>query len=154
MYPSRIIFQSTVKKEINDYDKGYPTLIDGANNAPPEDVGGLPGFYDFLKKYNDPEHTEHEFIKSWAEEQKYREYNEERINEFLKLSGSSATAPAAADPAIPIPKADPNADIPIANAAPIATAITILTIFYSSLSFNLVNFLLDLKGVNSTPSGS
>jgi hypothetical protein len=73
-----------LEKEIDDYDKGYPTLIDGANNAPPEDVGGLPGFYDFLEKYNNPEHPEHEFNKSWANDQNYREYNEERINESLK----------------------------------------------------------------------
>jgi len=76
----KIIFE----KEIEGYEKGYPTLIDGANDAPPEDVGGLPGFYDFLEKYNDPEHPEHEFIKEWAESQKYHEYDKEFINDLLK----------------------------------------------------------------------
>ena len=77
----KIIFE----KEIEGYKKGYPTLIEGANNAPPEDVGGLAGFYDFLEKYNDPDHPEHDFIKEWANDQNYREYDKERINESLKL---------------------------------------------------------------------
>ena len=74
-----------LEKEIDDYDKGYPTLIDGANNAPPEDVGGIPGFYDFLEKYNDTNHPEHEFIKEWADNQNYEEYNKEKINGLLKF---------------------------------------------------------------------
>jgi hypothetical protein len=74
----------SLEKEINDYEKGYPTLIDGANNAPPEDVGGIPGFYDFLEKYNDPDHPEHKFNKEWADNQNYEEYNKEKINELLK----------------------------------------------------------------------
>lgn len=77
----KIIFE----KEIEGYEKGYPTLIDGANDAPPEDVGGLPGFYDFLEKYNDPEHPEHEFNKEWAESQNYHEYDKEFINDLLKF---------------------------------------------------------------------
>jgi hypothetical protein len=31
---------------MDDYYFGYPTLLDGAETAPPEDVGGIPGFYD------------------------------------------------------------------------------------------------------------
>lgn len=31
---------------VEDYYFGFPTLLDGAETAPPEDVGGLYGFYD------------------------------------------------------------------------------------------------------------
>nr|WP_255259599.1 plasmid pRiA4b ORF-3 family protein [Lentibacillus sp. CBA3610] len=34
-------FLITLEKTIEDYHYGYPTLIDGAETAPPEDVGGL-----------------------------------------------------------------------------------------------------------------
>ena len=32
---------------VDDYYFGCPTLLDGAEIAPQEDVGGIPGFYDF-----------------------------------------------------------------------------------------------------------
>ncbi len=70
---------------VDDYYFGYPTLLDGAETAPPEDVGGIPGFYDFLAAYRDEKHSEHEEIKAWAVEQGFREYNLERINDWLKF---------------------------------------------------------------------
>ncbi|WP_205842214.1 IS1096 element passenger TnpR family protein [Natranaerobius trueperi] len=33
----------------------FPTLLDGKETAPPEDVGGVHGFYEFLKSYCDPQ---------------------------------------------------------------------------------------------------
>jgi len=38
----------------------YPRFIDGAGQCPPEDVGGLPGFYNFLEALEDTEHPDHE----------------------------------------------------------------------------------------------
>lgn len=69
---------------MEDYYFGYPALLDGAETAPPEDVGGLPGFYEFIKIYRDPEHPEHQEMKEWAEGQRFKEYNPEWINERLK----------------------------------------------------------------------
>ncbi len=69
---------------IEGYSHGYPQLLDGAGDAPPEDVGGIGGYYRFLKIYNDPEHPEHESMKTWAESQRYKEYNKEFINRSLK----------------------------------------------------------------------
>lgn len=74
----------TLDEVVTDYHYGYPTLIDGAETAPPEDVGGLLGYYEFLKVYNDPKHPEHEETKIWAKEQRYREYNAEFINMKIK----------------------------------------------------------------------
>ncbi len=68
----------------NDYYFGYPTLLDGAETAPPEDVGGIPGFYDFLEVYRDDKHPEHEEMKVWADSQGFKEYDPEWINELLK----------------------------------------------------------------------
>ena len=43
----------------------YPRLIDGARRAPPEDVGGEPGFENFLAAMDDTLHPEHDNIKQW-----------------------------------------------------------------------------------------
>ena len=65
----------TVKLEeiVRDYYFGYPMLIDGEETAPPEDVSGIYGFYEFMKVYGDEKHPEHERIKTWAEECYFRE---------------------------------------------------------------------------------
>ncbi|GJE03657.1 plasmid pRiA4b ORF-3 family protein [Methylobacterium isbiliense] len=38
----------------------YPRYLDGARSAPPEDVGGIPGFELFLEAIADPNHEEHD----------------------------------------------------------------------------------------------
>ena len=43
----------------------YPRFIDGAHRAPPEDVGGQPGFENFLIVMADPKHPEHAGLKRW-----------------------------------------------------------------------------------------
>ncbi len=43
----------------------YPRFIEGANRAPPEDVGGIPGFENFLTIMAKPHHPEHADIKRW-----------------------------------------------------------------------------------------
>jgi hypothetical protein len=43
----------------------YPRFIEGANRAPPEDVGGIPGFENFLNIMAKPKHPEHADIKQW-----------------------------------------------------------------------------------------
>lgn len=40
--------------------------IDGARARPPEDVGGVPGYEDFLTVMSDPEEPEHRDIKRWC----------------------------------------------------------------------------------------
>lgn len=69
---------------VDDYYFGYPTLLDGAETAPPEDVGGIHGFYKFLEVYRNAKHPEHKDTKAWAESLYFREYNPKWINEKLK----------------------------------------------------------------------
>jgi hypothetical protein len=44
----------------------YPQLIDGARSRPPEDVGGPPGYQDFLEAWRDPRHEDHKAMRTWA----------------------------------------------------------------------------------------
>lgn len=69
---------------VDDYYFGYPTLLDGAEIAPPEDVGGLYGFYEFLKIYNDSNHPKNKDIKEWSQSQYFKEYDPDNINNNLK----------------------------------------------------------------------
>lgn len=71
---------------VDDYYFGYPTLLAGQNNAPPEDVGGMHGFYEFLKTYEDENDPNHLNIVGWANEQRYKEYDPENINSRLKFT--------------------------------------------------------------------
>lgn len=43
----------------------YPRCIAGASACPPEDVGGIYGYDDFLKVISDPKHESHAEYKAW-----------------------------------------------------------------------------------------
>jgi hypothetical protein len=43
-----------------------PQCLDGANACPPEDVGGPPGYADFLEAIRGPAHEEHESMLEWC----------------------------------------------------------------------------------------
>ena len=43
----------------------YPAFVDGERRCPPEDVGGVPGFMDFLEAALDPLHVEHNEVVTW-----------------------------------------------------------------------------------------
>ncbi len=46
----------------------YPRYIGGERNAPPEDCGGIPGFYELLEALADPAHPSHADLKEWADD--------------------------------------------------------------------------------------
>ena len=43
-----------------------PLCVAGANACPPEDVGGPPGYEEFLAAINDPAHEEHDAMLEWC----------------------------------------------------------------------------------------
>ena len=43
----------------------YPWVLDGKRRCPPEDVGGMWGYQQFLEASNDPNHPEHDEMKEW-----------------------------------------------------------------------------------------
>jgi len=43
----------------------HPVCLAGANACPPEDCGGIPGYYDLLEAMADPQHERHEEMKEW-----------------------------------------------------------------------------------------
>lgn len=73
-----------LEETVEDYYFGYPTLLEGEGTAPPEDVGGPPGYEEFLKILQDPTHPDYLKTYAWAEEQLYLPIDMEEINEHLK----------------------------------------------------------------------
>ncbi len=43
----------------------YPVCVAGAHACPPEDVGGIPGYENFLQALADPNHPEHDEYLEW-----------------------------------------------------------------------------------------
>lgn len=52
----------------HDPAAAYPVLIAATGRCPPEDVGGFPGYEEFLAAIADPSHERHEEIKEWLPE--------------------------------------------------------------------------------------
>lgn len=61
-----IKFEKWFRKTPTD---GLPLLLDAAGRYPPEDVGGAPGYADYLEAIGDPTHPEHENMCLWGPEQ-------------------------------------------------------------------------------------
>ena len=75
-----------LEEVVDDYHFGFPVLVAGEFTAPPEDVGGPPGFEAFLQAYHDPDHPDHAHLREWAAGQYYKEYDADFINSMLKSS--------------------------------------------------------------------
>jgi hypothetical protein len=52
-----------------EYRKQYPICVDGAEPCPPEDVGGPPGYREFLLALRNPKHPEHGDINAGVKSQ-------------------------------------------------------------------------------------
>ena len=46
----------------------YPIVLSGRGACPPDDVGGIPGYYHFLEAIKDPKHPDHEDMVAWGGE--------------------------------------------------------------------------------------
>jgi len=44
----------------------YPLCLDGKRACPPEDVGGIPGYEEFVEAIKNPKHPEHEEFLQWV----------------------------------------------------------------------------------------
>ena len=73
-----------LEEVVDDYYFGFPTLLDGEGTAPPEDVGGPPGYEAFLEVYNDSTHPDYLSTYAWAESQYYVPLDIVWLNDRLK----------------------------------------------------------------------
>lgn len=63
----------------------YPVCIAGERACPPEDVGSIPGYEDFLEAMGDPDHPEHEDYVEWIGGEFDPEvFDCDQVNELLR----------------------------------------------------------------------
>jgi hypothetical protein len=62
---------------------GKPVCIGGENAGPPEDIGGIPGYYETLKAVKNPRHPDHEGLKEWLGEFDPKAFNIDLVNRIL-----------------------------------------------------------------------
>ncbi|HEX4135389.1 MAG TPA: plasmid pRiA4b ORF-3 family protein [Bryobacteraceae bacterium] len=78
----------------------YPRCVAGERQTPPEDVGGIPGYEDYLEAIADPDHEEHENMLRWRGPFDPEAFSSEEVNSRLWKTFRSArklkspTAPA------------------------------------------------------------
>lgn len=73
-----------VEGMIENYPRNYPVCIAGEGNTPPEDVGGEPGYVEFLEVISDPKHPEYAAMLDWSKMQLYQDFNIDSVNRRLK----------------------------------------------------------------------
>ena len=67
-----------------DENVKYPICIDGELNCPPEDSGGVWGFYDLLKTIKNKKHPQHKEILEWfGGHYDTEHFDKESVNELL-----------------------------------------------------------------------
>ena len=64
-------------------DMTYPRCIAGERRCPPEDVGGIGGYANYLESMADPNHAEHEEMMMWRGPFDPEEFSVERVNQEL-----------------------------------------------------------------------
>ena len=66
-------------------DVNYPRCIAGERACPPEDCGGIGGFYRMLECLSDPHDKEYETWKEWLGDEYDPEYfDKEEVNHILE----------------------------------------------------------------------
>ena len=75
--------QIQIERVIDDYLLGYPQVLEGEGACPPEDVGGIGGYQEFLKAWNNPRHPEHDSVREWGEGMNYQPFDIVNTNELM-----------------------------------------------------------------------
>jgi hypothetical protein len=75
-----VIFEGCLRAESG---QRYPLCIEGERNCPPEDVGGVWGYAEFLDALADPSHEEHEDFKQWAGHFDPEEFDAEKMTKLM-----------------------------------------------------------------------
>jgi len=77
----------------------YPLCTGGKRHGPPEDCGGIGGFYNFLEAIGDPDHPEHEELLEWIGGSFHPEaFSVEAVNQRLRQTFRQARKTAANRP--------------------------------------------------------
>ena len=85
-----------VIEEVRDGEHGvdYPAFVAGERRGPPEDVGGVTGFMEFLEAMLDPLHAEHESVVRWYGRRfEPDDIDEERVRMCFEMAAARRRGP-------------------------------------------------------------
>jgi hypothetical protein len=76
-----VLFEGCLRAE-----KGgrYPRCIEGERNCPPEDVGGVGGYAEFLEAISDRDHEEHDDLVQWGGNFDPEKFDAERSTKAMR----------------------------------------------------------------------
>jgi hypothetical protein len=77
-----------------DNSTAYPRFIGGERDCPPEDCGGISGFYEMIEARDDPTHPDHAEIIQWLEGYDPEELDIPRIQIALRRIAARRNAAA------------------------------------------------------------
>jgi hypothetical protein len=82
------------KPRAADPSLAYPRYVAGEHAAPPEDCGGIPGFYAQLEILADPEHPDHPDVEDWFGDYDPNSFDEKPIKDRLtRIANRRRTTP-------------------------------------------------------------
>lgn len=84
------IHDVTWLKDIQDYDDDHPRVLKYTEEAPPEDCGGIAGYYGMLDILGDPGHPEHDSMAEWYGEPE--PYDIDDVNRYFACSWTRAAS--------------------------------------------------------------
>lgn len=62
----------------------YPVCLEGENACPPEDVGGVGGYTEYLEAIADPDHEQHEEMLQWRGKFDPKQFDAEKVTKRMR----------------------------------------------------------------------
>jgi len=75
---------TVILEKVEKADKLVASYVDGAGERPPEDIGGAPGFEQYLQIMANKNHPDHEHMNLWAKYQREDPHHLKQIRSRLK----------------------------------------------------------------------
>jgi hypothetical protein len=87
------------KPRTADPGSAYPRYLAGEQAAPPEDCGGIAGFYAQLEILADPEHPEHHDVEDWFGDSDPNAFDEQHVKaRIARIANRRRTTPTKTKP--------------------------------------------------------
>lgn len=69
-------------KDIEDYPDDFPKVLKFSGDCPPEDCGGIYGYYELMGVLDDPDYPDHEDIVEWLGDR--LPYDVDEVNDYFR----------------------------------------------------------------------